>query len=699
MDLWDAWQRVEFIRNLSARARVRAGHDLAEAERMLVLAMLWVLPDSTAEDLAELRYLSGPRIKALLEAVIKDSYVGSALMGHVRGVELRHFLLPKGVMRAAQYWGVPEEWQVQDDTLKLLHDCLPIVEVVNDVIPRLFRTQAVRTPTVVAVGPKDEPHFMTVDHNTRLCRLIWVRTDRRLVHALVQYRNDDGSRVWIAVVWIGYVCSADQRVERLSDFYNGFRTEPSVWYGEPAAPAGAVYLVPDRLSGVHVTMTVAKNIPKAVVTARGEVIEQLTPVSPVGYLYPFVEEPNVRPVGISFLDWVKEPDRGATYGKERYAAFREVGASAGISPTRLGEVVGVPRSESRTVVNRFKAAGLVRECKGIKATVVSPALGNVNRPAELDLAEKRVRLPLRLLTEPGSMTKTEFEVEVDADRDRVVEKGNEGTARMKVLVKKISRNERNKRHKVEVIADLVVRARSTATHVSVDVDVSGWPITIKIPFALGDQYRDTRLYLTPAGEVLFSRMDRESLPTYRDRFGEYWTARGRIKKASHDSKAHRLMGQLLKEGGNRRLTAAGQRWFAYSGLRMVINFPGKTQVAPDVWLIMPIGNGWGLLVAGEYEQSALTDNRVKKKLGPYDVARQLDAAVPMLMACKRRAVQDFRVRGHRLAMLVASFREALAGRWMLPNQNPNAAPQIVDAQRLARRKWRDELLQRLDLTL
>ena len=243
MDLWDAWQRVEFIRNLSARARVRAGHDLAEAERMFVLAMLWVLPHSTEGDLTGLRYLSGQRIEALLKALVNDGYVGSALMGHVNGEQPLHFLLPEGVMRAAEYWGVPEEWQVQDDTLKLLHGCLPIVEVVNDVIPRLFRTQAVRTPTVVAVGPKDEPHFVTVDERTQLCRLIWVRAYERSVHALAQYRNDDGDRVWIAVVWRGYVCSADQRVERLSDSTMAFapsrasgtgnrrhRPAPCIWF-------------------------------------------------------------------------------------------------------------------------------------------------------------------------------------------------------------------------------------------------------------------------------------------------------------------------------------------------------------------------------------------------------------------------------------------------------------------------------------
>ena len=262
MDLWETWQKVEYIRNLSSRGRVRTGHDLAEAERMLVLAMLWVLPHPTEGDLTGLRYLSGPRIERLLAQVVTDGYVGSALMGHLHGEKIRHFLLPKRVGQAAQYWGVPEEWQVQNDILRILHGCLPIVEVVNDVIPRLFGTQAVRTPTVVSVGPKDEPHFVTIDERTQLCRLIWVRAYKRSVHALAQYRTSNGDRFWIAIVWRGYVASADQRVERLSDFYAGFPTEPSIWYGEPAAPVGAVYFVPDRLAGIHVTMTLAKDIPK-----------------------------------------------------------------------------------------------------------------------------------------------------------------------------------------------------------------------------------------------------------------------------------------------------------------------------------------------------------------------------------------------------------------------------------------------------
>ena len=328
MDLWAAWQWVEHIRNLSVGARARAGYGLEEAEWMLVLAMLWTLPHSTVEELIELGYLGKSKIEGVLSAVDKRGWAGSKEMGHALGIRQRYFLLPNGKNEVMRYWGVPEEWQTGDDTLKLLHDSLPMVEVANDLLPRLWRTQAVRTPTVVAVGPKDEPHFATIDENTQLCRLIWVRAYRRSVHALAQYRNADGFRFWIAIVWQGYVCSADDKVAGLADFYNGFRTEPSGWYSEPATPAGVVYLVPDRLSGFHVTMTVAKGIPKAVVTAQGEVVEQLTPVSsPVGYLHPPLEQPNTRTVGTPFADWVREPERGAAYGEKPYMELREIGVN------------------------------------------------------------------------------------------------------------------------------------------------------------------------------------------------------------------------------------------------------------------------------------------------------------------------------------------------------------------------------------
>ena len=689
MDLWDAWRWAEHIRNLSSRARVKSGYSLEEAEHMLVLAMLWTLPYSTVEELAALGYLGKSKIEGVLSAVVERGWTGSKEMGHALGIRQRYFLLPKGKNEVIRYWGVPDEWQTGDDTLKLLHDALPIVEVANGLLPRLWRTQAVRTPAVVAVGPKDEPHFVTIDEDSQLCRLIWVRAYRRSVHALAQYRSADGFRFWIAIVWQGYICSGDDRVPRLADFFNGFRTEPSGWYGEPATPAGVVYLVPDRLSAIYVTMTVAKGIPKAVVTTQGEVVEQLTPVSPVGYLYPLLEVPNDRPVGTPFEAWIEEPGRGVAYGEKPYMAFRETGVSPGISPTRLSEVIGLPRSDTREIIDSLKVdrpnmPGLVRETKVEVVKVATPALSKRRWKAELDIDKRKVLLPLRLPIELGSKERIEYEVELDADLDKVVNEGD-----VDVVV----------RTQGEAIAELKVPARRIRCRVSLDVDVGGWPTTITLPFPRKGKIKGSNLYLTPAGEVVFAGMDRDNVERIRKRLGEYSTARGRIKKASHDKNTHRLQGKFLKRGGHRRRTAAYHQWFATSGLRMVINFSDKTQLAPDLWLITPIGDGLGLLVLVEYEQTAKKPTTVAGKLCPHFKARDLKAPFALLMACTEEAVPIFQAGGVGLSMLVASFQDALEDLWVFPSEMPETEAGKVAAQHLTDREWRDELVQRLDLRL
>ena len=583
---------------------------------------------------------------------------------------------------------------MQNSVLRILHGCLPITEVVNDLMPRFWRTNAVMTPTVLALGPREEPFLMTADETMCLSRHIWVRAYQRRVHALTEYRSSDGGyRLWIPTVGVGFVASSEQKIEALADLYSGFLTESSTWFGERAAPPGAVYLVPDRLAGIQVTMQLAKDIPKAVVTADGEVVEQLTPVPPLGYLHLPVEQPNRQQHPVSFREWLQEPGRSATYGATPYRAFRQIGVSPGVAPTRLADIVGIPRSEMRPVINRFKKEGLVKEKKIIRVAVTSQALKNRTRRAELDVDEKKVLVPLRLPTEQDVRKQADFVLELDVDPERVVGITGAPRASTIVLVSRVSSNSE------ELIEEQTVPVRTIQTQVTVDVKVAGMPITVTCPLALGDVFRGTGLYLTHSGEALSARMDRQSPEIVRGRFGEYQTVRGHIRKASHDSRGHHLQAHFLKKGGNRKQTAAIQRWFATSGMRMVINFSNVTQIAPDLWLIIPTGDGLGVLVAVEIEQTAVTFVQVLKKLGPYDVAIKLDAEIPMLMACKEGAVQRFLAVGRPLPMLAASFQDAGEDRWATPNLNPDFAARIVDAQHLTRREWRNELVQRFDLML
>ena len=106
-----AWELVEHIRNMSSISRRRAGQNLDEAEAMFVLAMLWVLPLASPNNLAELRYLTLGRIEKLLAKLVGDEVVGYAAMGHIHGKQDRYFLLPEGVSTVMHYWGVDLEWQ------------------------------------------------------------------------------------------------------------------------------------------------------------------------------------------------------------------------------------------------------------------------------------------------------------------------------------------------------------------------------------------------------------------------------------------------------------------------------------------------------------------------------------------------------------------------------------------------------------
>ena len=314
MDLYNAWEFLRYVASLSDRERARAGYSLVEADLMFALAMLWVLPLASPSNLTGLRYLSKRKIENLLDSVVKDELAGCDLMGHSDGEQYRYFLRSDGVSKAMSYWEVDMEWQVQNATLKLLHDSLPITEMINNILPRLWRTKAVKTPTILSLGPPEQPILMTVDENTQLCRHIYIRAYRRLAHSFTAYRTPDGYRFWVPTVGVGLVADADQKINSLPDLYAGLQTESSIRNGEKAAPPGAVFLVPDLLAGIDVTMQLAKNIPKAVITANGEVIEQLTPAAPVGYLHMPTERPNPTQDGESFRVWLQHPGRGATYG-------------------------------------------------------------------------------------------------------------------------------------------------------------------------------------------------------------------------------------------------------------------------------------------------------------------------------------------------------------------------------------------------
>lgn len=101
-----------------------------------------------------------------------------------------------------------------------------------------------------------------------------------------------------------------------------------------------------------------------------------------------------------------------------------------------------------------------------------------------------------------------------------------------------------------------------------------------------------------------------------------------------------------------------------AGWRMVDNHGGRTQVSPDLWALVPLGDGRGLWHAVEYERSATKRSAIERKLRPYRCAMQMGEGQPVLMVCETAAAAaEFAAQGWDLPMSVAVYREALERPW------------------------------------
>ncbi len=167
--------------------------------------------------------------------------------------------------------------------------------------------------------------------------------------------------------------------------------------------------------------------------------------------------------------------------------------------------------------------------------------------------------------------------------------------------------------------------------------------------------RDDRLSLHPTGLVQEWAVERDRLARRRSR-GRPGAERSGTGRRREHMRRH--------EEGLIELAIAFRRAGALvePGWKLRLNLAGGTQIAPDLWALIPVGDGRAVWHAVEYERSAKTPQAIEKKLWPYRVAHQLGESVPMLMVCEtERASARFAEQRGAVPMLVAKYRDITRG--------------------------------------
>ena len=100
--------------------------------------------------------------------------------------------------------------------------------------------------------------------------------------------------------------------------------------------------------------------------------------------------------------------------------------------------------------------------------------------------------------------------------------------------------------------------------------------------------------------------------------------------------------------------------FAAAGWRMIVAFPYRTQIVPDLWALIPLNDTWAVWHAVEYEKTATEEGRIGDKLRPYRVALGMGKSHPLLMVCEtEKAAERFTEIGKDLPMCVGVYHRVL----------------------------------------
>ena len=180
------------------------------------------------------------------------------------------------------------------------------------------------------------------------------------------------------------------------------------------------------------------------------------------------------------------------------------------------------------------------------------------------------------------------------------------------------------------------------------------------------------LYPTDRIRVLAEHRDRLGRRKARGRAGAERSPSGsrRAHMSEHEAGVVEIAARFRKEG-----------MFAAAGWRMIINFPYRTQIAPDLWALIPLNDGRAVWHALEYEKTATEESRISDKLRPYRVALGMGRGRPLLMVCEtQKAAESFAEFGRDLPMCVGVYHSVLKQPFHGPGSawSRNEAPVDID---------------------
>ena len=170
---------------------------------------------------------------------------------------------------------------------------------------------------------------------------------------------------------------------------------------------------------------------------------------------------------------------------------------------------------------------------------------------------------------------------------------------------------------------------------------------------------DQGVYLSHDGRVVAAKRDRQHPNVVHGRFSALTAddPAHRRHERQHERAVACVASQLRKNGIE-----------VFPGWRLEITYPGKkgTQVRPDLWVLVPLGDGTAVWHALEVERSAAGKTAIDRKLAPHRIARGWGGIWPVLAVAGKGTKSE----GGRRADMAAAELFATRGGDLPPAGHP-----------------------------
>ena len=351
-----------------------------ERDLMDFLRMIYILLMPGVTDLAGFQMLSESRLYALIDKARDAGLIKTFKGGQTFELQTRVVLTNKGVNRVCSHFSLPLKEELCAGSVRENLTRMRLYEPVIRLLPRLFRSGAIRTPFRFQKDPGDDPREVLLDGSVHLFDIDWLESaQENSVHAIGWYRAGAGHLFWIPVITTGFHHISDGQAERDRSLPPEGRIEstvgqdvvPAFLHGlRPASPLGIVHVVIDPLAGLfvqrhHAPVTALTALPTAIVDASGSIIRQMTPRMPLGRM----ERPPAYAgkVGLpeqELEDLLQTPRIGAMMGIPQRRIFEWVNGIHGCTVKQIADGVGHGNGDVRKIINQYTDAGLMVDFDG-----------------------------------------------------------------------------------------------------------------------------------------------------------------------------------------------------------------------------------------------------------------------------------------------------------------------------------------------